>query len=1101
MSKLILRLLGTYQVELNGKTINGFSTDKARALLAYLAVERQHPHRRESLSALFWPEQIDQRARQSLRQALSNLKQELGDEDLLNISPQAVQLNPLANVWVDVGELEKLANTCDKHHHGSIENCLPCLQRQHALADLYQGDFLAGFPSKNSEYFEEWIILTRERLHLFAMNACAILAKVAEARADLPASLEFTLAQIRLEPWCEEAHRQAMRLYALSGWRSKALAQFQTCRRSLQTELAVEPTPETVTLHAAILDGTLTSSPDLPLPSRPTTSFIGRCREQAEISEHLANPDCRLITILGMGGIGKSRLALQLALSHTGLYRDGIYFVPLITASDILSAIAAELGFASPDACSRLPELLQGKEILLVLDNFEHLVETSSGLSDLLEAAPGLKIIVTSRERLRLREEWVFHLEGLPFPLELEALEARSWDSLVLFESRLGQINSNYTRSRTDLMDIASICQLVEGQPLAIEMAAGAVAESSCSEVAGSLRLTFDALSPSLRNFPKRHLSLRAVFEHSWSLLSPEQRNCLANLSVFIGGFTGEGALQIAATSAMQLAGLMAKSLVRRDPSGRYSLHESIRQFAYEKLENVAAAHASHATYYADLLSRNNGKISPEVLDMLQAERANLRAAWKWSLPQNLSVFSTLLAGLSSLYSMRGPLNEGETLFSEALHDLEGNDSSKTLSAQIAIELARLYNNQARYAQAIELARSITGHPSIRAQALLTEGQALAAQGECEAARPVLQQALALGRELGEKRIEANCLRELGNVANRLVEYAEAVPLYERSLALARELGDRRGESATLNNWASVDWDLGKLDSAHTRFLEALSLYRELGNSPGEAKALNNLSNVAADQGDLGASLQYCEQALRIHRSMGNPRGQSAALNNLGATYFILGQYALARKNYQQALDFHRESGNMQAEAETLANLSLLDCEQGFLGSGRENALQAIALAEKTGDGVNHANALYYLGRSQLAAGDHEAAENTLQHALAMRREIPHPGRLLEIQAELALLARRRSRNVQALEFLTPVLEILTDDSSLHGTDNPYRIYGLVVEILAANQDSRASAVLEKGKILLKDHAEKIGDPSLRQSFLAAHGNQVNPGSPVSKVK
>jgi tetratricopeptide (TPR) repeat protein len=379
----------------------------------------------------------------------------------------------------------------------------------------------------------------------------------------------------------------------------------------------------------------------------------------------------------------------------------------------------------------------------------------------------------------------------------------------------------------------------------------------------------------------------------------------------------------------------------------------------------------------------------------------------------------------------------------------------------------------------------------VRTKALLIWGQALNAQGESKAARPLLEQALELAQEMGDKHIEADCLRELGNVANRLVEYEEAVSLYERALSLSYELGDKRGESATLNNWASVEWDLGKLDAALAHFKEALALYREVGNLPGEAKALNNLSNVTADLGDLGASLQFSKQALRIHSEMGNPRGQSAVLNNLGATYYCLGQYALARKSFQQALALHRESGNIQAEAETLANLSLLDCEEEHTTDGHDNAQKAIALAERAGDKVNHANALFYLGRNHLAAGNYEAAETALQRALDLRREIPHPGRLAEIQIELALAAHQRFKNALALERLAPVMEILPDSSALDGTDNPYRIYRLAAQILAANGNPRAGAVWELGKVLVEERAAKISDPFLRQSFRMAHGRFV----------
>lgn len=1063
---LTLHLFSGFNVAQDGQPLTGFATDKARALLAYLSIERDHPHRRESLASLFWPEQPEERARQSLRQALSNLRQilaEAGSIPILTITNNDVQISPQAEIWTDVQDFRALLRECRAHCHAHSETCLPCLRRKQKQAALYRGEFLAGFGLPDSQPFDEWLLLTRENLQIEAIKTLAALAAYEERRGQFGAACQYALEQVRFEPWREEAHAQAMRMLAYDGQRSAALHQYAACRRALQTELGLEATPLTCALAEQIQEERL-PAPKLPaLPPAPPASFIGRERERAEIAELLANPSCRLLTVLGPGGIGKTRLALQAALDHAGLYRDGIHFVYLAGASDLPAALlllAEKLGLQTAPGADLHPilcESLARREMLLVLDNFEQLAAEGDAWSDFFRCSGGTKWIVTSREKLRLREEWVYPLEGLPVGgpdsdgAEPQAVPAAQ----RLFAERAAQAARGFNLSSANRAAVQEVCEMVEGWPLGVELAAAAVAEKTVAEIAAALRETFDNLHLDLRNLPERHASLRAVFEHSWNLLSADERLCVAGLSVFVGGFRAEAALQVAKTAPAQLAELTAKSLIRRDPNGRYALHEVIRQFAAQKRIDAGAVDNRHRAYYADLAAECAQAGSAAALDTLQRERANLRTAWQAALPEEVDLTAKLLKGLALLYTLRGPLSEGESLFCGALK-ARGWDISKKKQPQhfkslaslpgqplvenIALELARIYNAQSHHDEAAALARLLP----VSARALLTQGQALSAQGQGEAARPVLEQSLGLARAAGNKQIEADSLRELANVANRLCDYELALALYRQSLALARELGDLRGESATLNNWATIDWDLGDLAAAREHYQQALALYRALGNRLGEAKALNNLSNLLADQGDLVCSLAYSQQALEIHREMANPRGQSAVLQNLGASYYCLKEYEAARASYLGALAIYRESGNQQAEAEILGNLSLLDCVQGRLAEGRKNGQAAIALAGLAGDRAGLANACFYLGRIELAANNLDAAENALQRALQIRQEVPHRGRIAEIWAELALTAFERGDLPLARERIAPSAAAL---DALEGADDPERVRALVEKI------------------------------------------------------
>ena len=380
---LNISLLGAFHVKRDGIPQTGFATDKVRALLAYLAMERERPHRRESLAALLWPDQSDERARQSLRQALSHLKQVVGNDDLFLITPQDIQITPQAELISDVQIFRNLLHACHKHNHLAMRACLPCLKRQEQAIGHYRGEFLAGFSLPDSQPFDEWLLLTRENLQIEAMQTLTDLADSAERRGDYSLARRYALEQVRFEPWREEAHAQVMRLLAYDGQRSAALAQYAACRRALERELGLTPTHSTQKLAQTIQNNELAAPPPVPLPPVAPASFVGRESEQDELAEVLAAPTIRLVTLLGPGGMGKTRLALQVARAHAGLYRDGIFFVPLAGQANLAAALQTlveKLGLqVAPGADLRktLCEILGQRQMLIVLDNFEQLVSES----------------------------------------------------------------------------------------------------------------------------------------------------------------------------------------------------------------------------------------------------------------------------------------------------------------------------------------------------------------------------------------------------------------------------------------------------------------------------------------------------------------------------------------------------------------------------------------------------------------------------------------------------------------------------------------------------------------------------------------------------
>ena len=614
MAHLSIALLGEFQSTLAGIPITAFESDKARALLIYLAAEPR-AHRRAQLADLLWPGMPEGSARHNLSQALFNVRESIGDRTaappFLLSSRDTIQLNPAGDHTVDVARFTTLLAACDSHAHAQLESCLDCAPRLQQAVDLYQGDFLAHFFLADSAVFEEWAVQQREYLRRRAQHALRHLTTYYEQSKAYRPALALCERQLALDPWCEQAHQQFMRLLALSGQRSSALAHFERCRRLLADELGVEPSPTTQALYTQLQTGALmdkvaegqgdkvfestaavTPSPChpvtlSPLHNLPTqlTPFLGLEEELAAIKTLLNNPDCRLLTLVGVGGMGKTRLAIQVAIQQQGAFRHGSAFAalaPVVGREQIVTAIADALGivlYQASDRAAQLFHYLQGKSLLLVLDNFEHLLTDSASVSligELLAHALALKVLVTAREPLQVQAEWVYEVQGLPLPSQADEVALAASSAAQLFIQRAGQARVGFRLTADDYPAVLRICQLVEGLPLGIELAAAWVRTLSCTEIAQELQRNLDFLANTARDAPARHRSLRAVFDHSWQLLTGEEQEVLRKLALFRGGFGREAAAAVADASLSVLAALVAKSLLRRTSAGRYDLHELV---------------------------------------------------------------------------------------------------------------------------------------------------------------------------------------------------------------------------------------------------------------------------------------------------------------------------------------------------------------------------------------------------------------------------------------------------------------------------------------------------------------------------------------------
>jgi predicted ATPase len=509
-----------------------------------------------------------------------------------------------------------------------------------ALA-LYRGDFLADFYLPDSAPFEEWTLTRRADLRRRVLEALETLTDYAIQIDDLAAAETHARRQLEIDNLRESAHRQLMEVLARNGRRAEALSQYEACVVVLHNELAVTPSAPTESLYVAIRDEMLPATPpqtggqtwlavaardligetappsqtpnNLPVQATP---FIGREAELAALDTFMANPDMRLVTIVGPGGMGKTRLALETAHRQLENFEHGVWFSSLAKLSspdEIVPATAQALQFNFYEGGTPKQQLLdyfRNKSLLLVMDNYEHLLDRAGLVTDVLQNAPQVKVVVTSREPLRLIEEQLFPLRGLTFSGEAVAEED---EAVQLFLERAHRLRPDLTFKPTDIPHITAICRQVDGMPLGLELAAAWVDTFSLADIAAELQQSLDLLESDLRNIADRHRSLRAVFEASWDRLQSNEQQLFAQMSVFRGGFSRTAAWEICAPQLSQpafhrlLATLTRKSFLKHDmENGRYDIHELMRQYEAEKLaedENLeTAVRHRHAVYFCEYL-------------------------------------------------------------------------------------------------------------------------------------------------------------------------------------------------------------------------------------------------------------------------------------------------------------------------------------------------------------------------------------------------------------------------------------------------------------------------------------------------------------------
>lgn len=752
--------------------------------------------------------------------------------------------------------------------------------------------------------------LTQERLAELVGYSAETIAKIEGGRRRASPQLARRLAEVlQLAP---EAH---------AAWMAAALA-----------EIAPEP-PDAPALAMPAIAAEVARRPAMPSPGLPAflTPFVGREREQAELTALLARPDCRLLTLLGPGGAGKTRLAIETARSVSG-FADGVAFVslaPVAAPESIVLAIGEALGFAfvgAGDPIAQLLAHLRERRTLLILDNLEHLLDpagrTLGLLGRLLAQAPAVTLLVTSRERLRLAGEWVLELGGLGLTPLRDASRALPGPALTLFAEHAERVDRAFVLNSANEAIVTTICRLVDGLPLGIELAAAWLRLLTLDEIAHDLIRDLDTAHLSPGALPPRHHSLRAVVDHSWQLLAEPERAALRWLSVFQGGFTREAAAEVAGANIALLATLADKSLLRRGASARYDLHEIIRQYAdgrlRERPDELEAARSRHAAYYLRLAAEGGPRInSPQQLAAtteLTAEIDNLHAAWRWAAAcGQIAELDRAGAALQWFYEVRSWLHEGAALLAQAIEQLRagrpagaGDEWRRAFGRILGAYGYMATRSSAWGAARAALAEShallnASDDPVGLARTLANQGILEHWMGDYAGARSALEQSIALTHQTGDGWTRALAQTWASIVAHSAGAYDEAEARFREALALWRGYGSPRAQIWCITYCSPTLLALGKYREAQPLLRESLALSQASDDRYGMAMSLHHLGRAALQQRDLPEAIACFREALPL---LGSTSGWEypQALNDLGEALWEAGSLAESRRAYQDAL-------------------------------------------------------------------------------------------------------------------------------------------------------------------------------------------------------
>jgi predicted ATPase len=821
-----------------------------------------------------------------------------------------------------------------------------------------------------------------------------------------------------------------------------------------------------------------------------STPFFGREEELVQITTMLLNPDVRLVTLMGPGGFGKTRLAFQAAAELADRFPNGAYLVqlaPLSSDQFILEKIAGALHFifhGAQDPKQQLLQFLRDKNILLVMDNFEHILEGASLVEEILKAAPQVKILVTTRERLKNSRERVFEVRGLRYPDGQQTVGMEGYSAVQLFLKSAKKQDSSFEVKPEDRIAVIRVCQLLEGMPLGIELASTWLKTLTLSQIPEKIETNRDTVAAVMPHLPARHQSLRAVFEYSWILLKEDQKRVLRTASVFRGGFTLDAAKRIAGANASTLKHLEDKFLVRRKPHDRFELHELLKYYAKEKLfdsplekEKVQAA---HCVYFAQFLRHQEKKLKGShqrtVLEQVMGEIDNLREGWTWAVDhQRKKEIEDYLDGLYHVYCTKTLLLEGRDVFSRAAQTLKNHKPEREAAAHFILtgkllarwasfehQLGQLPKAKELYEESLKFLKRGKAR---RALGFTLNGMGLEVEGlgNYTKARDYYQKGLRLYRKEKHSAGAAWSLNNLGHLASLWGEHARALKLSAEALVYYESGGDLQGMGWSHNLLGEALHALGRYDEARPHYQKGLAVYLESGDRKGVSWSFTNLGRTLEAMGDFAGAKNMYREGLVLDKEFGNRRGQAWSYLLMGEISWAQGEYAEAKKFYEEGRALYLETGDSRGvawswdmegnlavaqreydeagrcyekslaivtlEGPSLPNRAWYDYHRGALAFFRGQYPPArrwfgksLKLFEKLNDPRGQVACLTHLGETLLEEGQKEKAAQYFEKALPLALTAKLTPHVVDLVVALAQLLKVRGDERSALVFLVAAL-------------------------------------------------------------------------------